>query len=94
MENELPLFPDISPQRMAQQKRLALAWKRATPFLEEQRHRDIKAANTVCSVENLAGLTEMAVRQLAVSETSGLVEAQRWFMLARMRQNQEDRRLE
>ena len=84
------LFTGVTPERMAQQKRLALLWKQAAPFLEEQRNRDIRSADTVRAVENLAGLTAMAVEQMPVSRTSGLVEAQRWFMLARRRQESLD----
>lgn len=90
MDNISSNFPEVSPERMAQQKKLALAWKEATPYLEEQRNRDIRQSDTMRAMHNLSGLTAMAVAQMQPSTTSGLVEAQRWFMLARSRQEAAD----
>ena len=71
--------PPLTPE---QAKELAMRWKRAAPLLEEQRERDIRAADTIDSVSILAGMMEMANRDMPPRETSGLVEQQRRFMRA------------
>ncbi len=73
-------YTPLTPERA---KALAMQWKRAAPLLEEQRERDIRSAETVESVACLAGMMEIANRDLPPRRSSGMVEMQRYFMTAR-----------
>lgn len=63
-----------------------MQWKRAAPMLERQREVDIRAADTVRDMQVLAGMFNMAIRDQPPRESSGMVEMQRWFMLAAKRE--------
>ncbi len=61
-------------------------WKLAGPVLEAERERSIRETDTVRAMRNLGGLMTRAAREHPPKPDSGLIEAQRWFMLARSRQ--------
>jgi len=79
---------DASDMPTTKRERLKLwaeTWQRAAPLLEEQKRLDIQASDTVRAVRNLGPMNDLAAKQCPPGTTSGLVEAQRWFMLARSR---------
>ncbi len=55
------------------------AWKEAGPELEQIRLREIRSEDTVESLRQLARAFNQATRNAALTETSGLVEMQRYF---------------
>jgi hypothetical protein len=79
---------DYEPLTPEQAKQVMRQWKAAAPLLEEQRERDIRAAETVESLEVLSSLFNLALRDLPPRVDSGLIEMQRLF--ARLRQPQSD----
>jgi len=69
-------------------------WKLAGPVLEAERERSIRESDTVRAMRNLSGMMAHAIREHPPLPESGLVEAQRWFMLARSRQTRGEARAE
>ena len=59
------------------------AWKRAGPEMERMRRDEIRRADTARSIPAFDGLFEGAVRDFPPKPTSGLVEQQRCFRLAK-----------
>ena len=55
------------------------AWSRAEPVLRRVREEDIRSARTVEAIASFRGLAAAAARRLPPTESSGLVEQQRWF---------------
>jgi hypothetical protein len=59
------------------------AWALAGPQMEQQRRREIRAADTASAIPAFDGLFERAVEQFPPSSTSGLVDQQRTLHRAR-----------
>ena len=64
-------------------KRSIDIWKQAGPELQKQRDADIRAADTVRSIQSMTLLFRDAIKNSPPRESSGLVEQQRWFMKLR-----------
>ena len=58
-------------------------WKRLGPLLEEQREADVRASDTVSNIAAFGRLWTSAVREWPPTDTSGLVEQQRFFAALR-----------
>lgn len=70
---------DHKPRTAAQEKELVMIWKRAAPFLEEQRERDIRASDTARDIDVFDGLIEDAIARFPPKPNSGFVEMKRYF---------------
>jgi hypothetical protein len=74
-----------TPEQIAQGKRWVQAWRQAGPLLEEVRRRELRELDAERAVGLLCGPADYKVAPRAPKPTSGLVEQQRWFMVARSR---------
>jgi hypothetical protein len=74
---------DMTEKEMALTRKWIDAWKLAGPELERQRRQEIREADTSLSIPAFDGLFEAAIRDFPPEPTSGLVEQQRCFQLAR-----------
>ena len=72
-----------SAAELAQMKLLVETWKRAGPLLELQREEEVRRCDTARAIQSLRGCFLDARARFPVDTTSGLVEQQRLFMLAR-----------
>jgi len=68
------------PMTPEQAKHWVLQWKRAAPFLEEQRERDIRASDTQRDIRAFDGLLRHALKNFPPGPDSGMVEMQKYFM--------------
>jgi hypothetical protein len=74
-----------TPQQIAEGKRWVQAWRKAGPLLDEVRRRELREFHAERSIALLCGPANYHVAPRAPKPTSGLVEQQRWFMIARSR---------
>ena len=65
------------PITYAQQKQLAMQWKRAAPFLAQARREDIRRQNTAQAIDSLNSIFLHAIKCKKPSHTSGFVEMYR-----------------
>ena len=63
----------------AEIERWVATWRDAGPALEEQKRNELAALETPRALTELAAAFEHALRNAIVSDTSGLVEQQRYF---------------
>lgn len=63
----------------AQIERWVATWREAQPALEAQARRELEQVTTPLALAQLARAFEHARRRAPVSDTSGLVEQQRYF---------------
>jgi len=71
-----------NPEPAADQAQLARwveTWRKAEPALEEQRRGELEALTTPRALAELAAAFEHACRHASPSDSSGLVEQQRYF---------------
>jgi len=59
--------------------RFVSTWREAGPVLAEQKRRELQALSTPEALAQLADMFEHALRTAIPSDTSGLVEQQRYF---------------
>jgi hypothetical protein len=76
---------DWSPEQIAQGKRWIQARREAGPLLEQVRRRELRELDAQRAVAQLCGPADYRDAPRALKATSGLVEQQRWFMMARSR---------
>jgi hypothetical protein len=62
------------PDDQSWQKQLAMQWKRAAPFLAEQRRRDIRRENPAQAIDALDSIFRHAIKTRLPSRTSGFVK--------------------
>jgi hypothetical protein len=74
-----------SPEQIAQGKRWVQAWKDAGEAMERLRREELRRLDGTRAIELLCGPADYRVAPRAPKPTSGLVEQQRWFMLAARR---------
>ncbi len=74
-----------TPEQIAQGKRWVQAWRKAGPLLEEVRRRELRELDAGRAVGLLCGPANYQIAPRAAKPISGLVEQQRWFMIARSR---------
>ena len=77
------IFRAMTDAEKAAIKRSIDIWKQAGPELQKQRDADIRAADTVRSIQSMTLLFRDAIKNSRPRESSGLVEQQRWFMKLR-----------
>ena len=58
----------------AQQKQLAMQWKRAAPFLAAARRNDIRRQNTAQAIDALDEVFRLAIKTQPPAPTSGFVK--------------------
>jgi hypothetical protein len=76
---------DWTPEQIAHGKRWVQAWQEAAPLLEQVRRQELRALDAKRVVALLCGPADYRVAPRAPKPTSGLIEQQRWFMVARCR---------
>ena len=76
-------FP-MTEEELRQAKLWVETWKRAGPLLELQREEEVRTCDTSRAIQSLRGCFLDARARFPVDPTSGLVEQQRLFMLARL----------
>ena len=67
-------MPITEPITDAQQKQLAMQWKRAAPFLAQARRNDIRRQNNAEAIDSLNSLFREAIKRKKRSRTSGFVD--------------------
>jgi hypothetical protein len=72
------------PITCAQQKQLAMQWKRAAPLLAAARRNDIRRQNTAQAIDSLNSLFLEAIKRRKPSRTSGFVEMYRILRKSRV----------
>ena len=73
----------MTEEMRAQYQEYVERWKRLSPLLEEQREADVRASDTVSNIAAFGRLWTSAVREWPPTDTSGLVEQQRFFAALR-----------
>ena len=73
----------MTEEMRAQYQEYVDRWKRLGPLLEEQREADVRASDTVSNIAAFGRLWTSAVRDWPPTDTSGLVEQQRFFAALR-----------
>jgi hypothetical protein len=73
-------LPDNTTEEYNRMKALVQNWKVVGPILEEMRREDIRSMSEVPCPEAFAGLMAAVVKSNPPSNSSGLVEQQRWFL--------------
>ena len=74
---------EMTAEERARAQKCVDAWRRAGPELERMRREEIRRADTARSIPAFDELFEGAVRDFPPKPTSGLVEQQRCFRLAK-----------
>ncbi|HXV65443.1 MAG TPA: hypothetical protein VEK15_32405 [Vicinamibacteria bacterium] len=72
-------------EQVADAKRWVEIWKKAGPKLERLRREELRRLDPQSSIELLCGPADYTVPPRAPKPTSGLVEQQRWFQKALLR---------
>ena len=60
-------------------ERWVATWRSAGPAIEDQRRRELEQLDTPTALRQLAAAFRFALANAPVSDTSGLVEQQRYF---------------
>ena len=68
-----------SPTDRASLERWVATWREAGPPLDEQKRRELEQLDTATAVGQLAAVFAHALASAPPSDTSGLVEQQRYF---------------
>lgn len=68
-----------SSAEQAQLERWVATWGEAGPALERQKRAELEQLETPTALSQLAAAFELALERVALSDTSGLVEQQRYF---------------
>ncbi|HEX4119273.1 MAG TPA: hypothetical protein VH619_01495 [Verrucomicrobiae bacterium] len=85
MKPEKSALSNWTPEQIANGKRWVRAWKGAGPALEAIRRRELRELDPVRSLAALCGPADYHQPPRAPKPTSGLVQQQRWFMKALIR---------
>lgn len=64
-------------------RRWVIAWQNAGIALQSLNRKEMRSSNTPQSMQALDDAFEFAIADRPISQTSGLVEQQRWFGLLR-----------
>jgi hypothetical protein len=79
--------PPLSSGELTEQATLAArwvaTWQTAGPELERIRREEIRAADAFLSIQGLCMPMDFSQEPFKPAQTSGLIEQQRWFALAR-----------
>jgi hypothetical protein len=73
---------DWTPEEIAQGKRWVQAWKEAGEVMERLRRDELRRIDGYRAIAMLCGRADYRTGPRAPKPTSGLIEQQRWFMLA------------
>ena len=76
---------DWTPEEIAQGKRWVQAWKEAGEVMERLRRDELRRIDGYRAIAMLCGPADYRTGPRAPKPTSGLIEQQRWFMLAAKR---------
>ena len=79
----MKIIPEMTDEEMARARKCVDAWRRAGPELERMRRDEIRHADTARSIPAFDDLFEGAVRDFPPKPSSGLVEQQSYFRLAK-----------
>lgn len=78
----LSSLADWTPEQIAQGKQWVRAWATAGEAMERLRREELRRLDGASAIAPLCGPGNYRVSPRAPRPTSGLVEQQRWFMLA------------
>ncbi len=85
MTNESSVLDGWTSEQIALGKKWAETWKLAGADLERIRRQEIRALDSYRAIALLCGPADYTAPPRAPKPTSGLIEQQRWFMMARER---------
>jgi hypothetical protein len=84
--NSLPSsLASWTPEQIAQGRLWVRAWQEAGPVLEQLRRQELRNLDGQRALALLCGPADYRVAPRAPQPTSGLIEQQRWFMKAALR---------
>jgi len=85
MDTERPLRVNWSPEQVAEGKRRVQQWKTVAARTEQLRREELRRTDPFQAIALLCGAADYWPPPHAPKPTSGLIEQQRWFVKAALR---------